>query len=262
MRKIKTKHDTFKIFDSVAEFAAECEATNTEKSQSGFGGTWEDALALAKAGDCANVIDAQSLLDKLDCEINTEGLQSATWAHNVVGAFPDVPAFLGGEPECMLTKIHERSERNEINIYFSPFCSAGFSDESARERGIAVLALVLALQKIRAVNLYYLSASSAENHVVPIQTNPMIISEAAYAISDTRFFRQLGYVYLHTQSGGWDGHWASWFRHRDQEHSVKVIKECFDLGADDVVIPPVGLYDAISSDPVAWINGILDAHRE
>lgn len=262
----------FERFDSVADFAAACRSAgvnDNEHSGSGGGGdsswageTLNQAYDYAENGNPALVAKAESVLDKIDSELDTSGLSPA-WRNSVVGAFPNVPAYLANDPESM-RHLHRNTENTngEVNVYYAPNCSSSISNLESRKRGVTVLALVMALARVRPVNAYFFSTLGTKDQLVRIQTNPMVLSEAANALAATGFYRQLSYGYAHT--GGWPGRWARWFDYGNPRACIPLVKKALNLTDEDLVIPPMTQREWKAGglkDPVEYINAQLDKYR-
>ena len=259
----------FRMFNSVQEFVDTCAAETTarvrreyssEDTRRWTGHTWQEAHDIAKAGDIGAVPKAEEMLDKIDAEIDTSGL-TPRWEDSVVGAFANVPAYLAGAPESMRNKRDSHTNKGEVNVYYSSVTSADIKKEMSYDRGITMLALVMALQRVRAVNLYYFTTlGKAYDHVVKVQTNPMVMSEAAHVLTSTSFYRNLSYGMATTK--GWKGGWARWSSYGNDKVIVDTLKRTLDLADDDVVIPTMHRRNTgMMADPVKYINGHLDRYR-
>src|SRR4029077_8682402 len=75
---------------------------------------------------------------------------------SVVGFIPNVPAVIAGRPDCMYNRgwIEEPNAVAPLSVYVETTVSAGVSDREIINRGIAVLAFVLAMESVRPVDLY------------------------------------------------------------------------------------------------------------
>lgn len=265
MRKGTGKADGWTFFDSVSDFVADIDRKHItrEDNRSFCGGMdFGEALNAARNGDVSGVEHAQAMMDQINADVDTEGLRDC-WQHSVVGPFPNVPAFLAGDPECMFSRRRVSGGRvlGPVNIYYSPVCSAGIAAADAYKRGVAVLAAVMLLSRIRPVSLSFVTCyGDGSDHVIPIRTDPMVLSEAAFAISGVAFYRALSYGW--SRARGWDGKWAPWYKENSTDYVIAKYKDILSLGDEDIVIPPVHFSDEISADPAKWLNGILDKYRE
>ena len=144
------------IFDSMSELAAYFE-THERARGSGdstitphghdwtLGLAFEDTLAHMRGKVWSEGVD-QIVHGFAEAPMQTYGRGPAI-AHDVAGFFPDVPAMLAGQPDCMLDL------RQDEQIAQSPIVTVGFGGYSggtdsyeAINRGIAILALVDALE--------------------------------------------------------------------------------------------------------------------
>ena len=56
-----------------------------------------------------------------------------TWEQDIAGAFPDVPAFLAGDPQCMRRMANQVSDTRPIRIFVGMASSCTFSSEQVRQ---------------------------------------------------------------------------------------------------------------------------------
>jgi hypothetical protein len=68
-----------------------------------------------------------------------------TIRHDFCGALVDVPAFLEGEPECMVDFVEHRTEGEVVEIILNGYFSVGIAQEHMVDRAIAVASLACAV---------------------------------------------------------------------------------------------------------------------
>lgn len=145
-------HHAYQTYLSVADFVSDVtEADNIlHKGSDHFsGGSWETARQLAKDGWEDGVLEASSIMEEALKTIEEEldlPVFKPVW--DVAGASVDIGRYLAGEPECMVTfqPIKESNAGRVVTLVASLSVSASISTQTMLKRGMAVLALALALQ--------------------------------------------------------------------------------------------------------------------
>ena len=207
----------YHLFESSAEFADACDNPGVRRfgndSRAAWaGGTFDEALAFARHGDMSYVSEAERLVEKIDSEIDTEGVRP-TWEQSVVGSFPLVPAFLAGTPEAMLARTDVPDARGDLDLWVELGVSACVSQENMRRRGVMVLAAAMALSRVRNVRVTCFTAFRFNNMVIPLGT-PLDVSEACGMITQTSVTRRLAYNYSDSVTMSNTGiPWAKWGVH-------------------------------------------------
>lgn len=112
------------------------------------------------------------------------------------GGYLDVGAAYAGSPVCLVQRRVVKDERAPVKIVFDCSVSGAISAETIERRGAAVLALVQRLSAERAVDLHViggLKASGAGTMIaaMPIQTRPLDLGRAAWALSSPSVLRRL-----------------------------------------------------------------------
>lgn len=120
--------------------------------------SFEECEQRARFGDNSIVARAESLLEKLD----KPEIIDYSYASSVQGAYPVVPEYLAGFPECMREKRISETETGPIRVFASQFVSASVSPEDAMKRGVAITALIMRLQMTHSVELFLVSARLAQ----------------------------------------------------------------------------------------------------
>lgn len=257
----------FTHYESVDAFLADVRAAGCERNNVQWcGDTWSGAMDKAANGDLAAVDEANAIMDSIDHQIDTSGLRPV-WGNSPVGAYPNVPAFLAGDPESMRARTMMQSPKGPVTIWFSPVCSAAISVEDARRRGLAVLALVLALQRVRPVHVRIVTAYGKGDHTVQIRTEPMVLAEAAHCLTATSFYRALSYEFAE-KVHNWKGGWAPWYKqaYGDEQAIIAEFRTRLNANADDLIVLPMdythGAHREMIDTPATWINRVLDQYRQ
>jgi len=150
------------------------------------GESQETTLRLSQTGDTALVPEAELLLSKLDTAIETTRPQ---WQRSPAGAFCSVPDVLAGLPTPMRRRVDVPDERAPITILVCSSCSAGIDAKTMQKRGTVILALVMALSRLRPVSLQSLATTygiDAEGETIitnEINTAPLDLATACYVLT-------------------------------------------------------------------------------
>lgn len=251
---MSTPKSTLVQFASLREFWTAC----PEKAPAGWGMNeveeWSgnQTYTEARANLWKGFPDAVKRSDKLLAKIEAEGieLRQESWDTDLIGYFPCVPAFVSGDPDCMFTPIDECSQTAPMRVYASVCLSAGFESDDLEKRGVAILALVRKLSLIRPVELYLYADQAGKQPVIRMETCPLDLITASYALSNAGFLRKLCFGWGYT-GNGFDGGWAYGWGGGTADAARKA------LGADptDLVIPGSHYSNAdLLKDPVKWVN--------
>jgi hypothetical protein len=252
-----------KTYDSIGAFCAalDAEAPADKKAKRGndwYGNqSWEQARKSVIEGYLDVVPKANTLIEKL-AGASIE-LDQAQWELSMAGAFPCVPAYLADAPEAMFRQVQVKTETAPVRIFASVCCSAGVDAETLEARGVTILALCMKLTSIRPVELYVYAdmggRSGGKGHAimpcVKVETSPLDLSTATYALSHAAFLRQLCFSWAYPK--GWDGAWA-WGSSPTDADSIRQTSEALGVGEHDLLIPGGYLNDPLITRPVEWIN--------
>jgi len=213
------------------------------------------------------VADAEAMLQEINSKVSLKGLRES-WTLAPEGAFPCVPSHLAGSPEAMLQRqrnLKVASQQSTLKVYYSPTVHAGVKPKAILQRGTVVLATVLALSKVRPVELYYYSVTGKGDVIIRIQTNPMKLSETAWVITSPGVFRGMSFK-RSSDLFGWEGRrgqWAGGSNVASWKTKVASQRKALELSEADLLIPGAQMQDmGLLKDPVGYINDLLDAYRE
>jgi hypothetical protein len=160
--------------------------------------TAEKAMECARNGDASLVARSDEYLSALEIEAPTS--QAWRTLDSVVGAFPNVPAYLAGNPHNMRLRRRTNVDTAPLTIVVDIGSSAGVSQDQLLKRGAALLALVRVLSNLRPVELYATTmlGSDTEAHItiVKIDTTPLDLARAAFMLSHPAYGRGLMYQYF------------------------------------------------------------------
>lgn len=257
-------------YDSLAEFARDCRSAGVPSHYSGAGDAdwWGGDSLSALLGKCLSgeerhIPKAEALMELLREEIE---IPRATWSPSAHGAFPDVGSFLAGEVECMRHMRSDPSATTPVRIYFDPTSWAGIAASDLVERGVAALALTMALAQMRPVELWTYSDLDSNGSdlaliCAQIQTNPLMLSEACFALCNPGYARGLTYG-LAERRMGFQGMWGFGDWDSDPKSRAELMRQALRASPDDVVIPGAGERDELIKDPVGFIRRELARHRQ
>jgi hypothetical protein len=254
-------------YDSTAALAADYVKQNAKAASIHHGGwdqgnSWyggeslEASLRFAQSGDIRLVDKAEALLDKLDTTIETN---RKVWEPAPAGAYVCVPDVLAGRPTPMRRLTHQQDEMSPITILAVSTSSAGISADTLQRRGTVILALVMALSRVRPVSLQQLTIVDGKHEgetviTSEINTAPLDLATACYVLTSAGFARRLTYGLAAAHNkfrGGWPANFNYGSPHRYYEilkgRLVSDPSRCLVIGAAQ-------LGDEMLSDPVRWIN--------
>lgn len=246
-------------YESIGAFCAALDSTarESEKRKNGndWNGnqSWEQARKSIIEGHLDVVPKANALIEKL-AGASIE-LEQSQWELSMAGAFPCVPAFLADSPESMFRQVQVKTETAPVRIFASVCVSAGIDSETLEARGTTILALCMRLTAIRPVELYVYADMGGKGHAlmpcIKLETSPLDLSTATYALSHTSFLRQLCFSWAYPK--GWSGQWA-WDEQPNSERGIRKTKEALGVGEHDLLIPGGYATDPLITRPVEWIN--------
>jgi hypothetical protein len=228
-----------------------------------FGGeTVNDSLRFAEQGDTSLVAEAETLLADLELSIETPRQQ---WSRAPAGAFASVPDVLAGLPTPMRRLTAAPDDHSPITILSCLTISAGITAKHIRQRGTVILALTLALSRIRPINLSTLTITdgpldgTGENVItVNIDTKPMDLATACYVLTSAGFVRRLTYGIAAVKNGfngGWPRDYGYGRPNRDGgTYFDRLVPR---LGLDPVstlIIPAAEFGDPLIKSPLTWLK--------
>jgi len=252
-------------FDSPAEFARAAEAVpeSARFCPSWWTGEdWGEASRRAASGRLDRVADAEKLLEELQAEVVTP---RSEWVASRAGSFPCVPEALAGFPEPMRRRVVVPSDKAPIRVFVDLVSSAGIEHEHLERRGVAALALAMALGAERSVELHAVvgegDRSGRKIVVMKIPSAPLDLATACNALTSIGLIRGLGYSYCTAEHKHWD--WAFGYYPSDDGLRAKYVRQLrAALGASDadLVLPPTFLTDPAVKDPVGFVRRGVAEH--
>jgi len=253
-------------YDSTAALAADYVRRDAKAASIHHGGwqgnSWyggeslEASLRFAQSGNTKLVPAAEALLSKLDTAIETN---RKSWEPAPSGAFVCVPDVLAGRPTPMRRIAYQQDETSPITILVVTTSSVVISSDILAKRGTVILALVMALSRLRPVSLQQICAvdGKADGETIitsEINTTPLDLATACYVLTSAGFARRLTYDLAAAYNkfrGGWPAE-MSWGNSDPYFDRLKA-----KLVADParcLIVKAAQSNDELLSDPVRWIN--------
>lgn len=258
--------EKIKRYPSIASLARDAEAVKPFHLSLMSGGAYfghesaEDSIRLAISGDTSRVAAAEKLLSQINAEID---VPERPWIADCAGAYPVVPDFLAGMPDCMRRRDTVESDAAPVRIFHCIEGSMALSADQMMRRGCAVLALVMALSRVRPVELLvYCSLTDDRGNdssviAAPINSTPLDLATAAYALTSAGFVRRLVYNLARHHHFG---------RRRCGLDYPRVtgaaVARALGGSESDLVTDRGSYSDPLINDPVAWVNAQLARYRE
>lgn len=225
------------------------------------GDSWYNGESLAQTleyadrGNTKLVPSAEKLLTQLDMTIETP---QQVWNPSPVGPMCDIGDYLAGVPDCMRTIEYEMDDTNPITILATTTSSAGVDSETLEKRGTVILALVMALTRVRPVSLHQLCFVHGHHEgetviTSQINTAPLDLATACYVLTSSGFARRLTYR-LAERLNGFNGSWPVKYRYGHPQPYLNYLKERLAPDPSRCLIIGAAEYgDELLQEPVAWV---------
>jgi len=236
----------------------------------GFRGhTFKDALDLLANGYMIHYDRAKSIIDKLEVsDMLTNNVQ--VLETSIAGFVPNVAAYLSGSPETMfcLEDIEQPNIAAPIRIFIEVNASAGITTEKMVNRGVAIVAFVMAMNCIRPVELYAVSCNMDDicfctyATVVKIPSGPIDMARALYMLAEPSYYRSLGQSAIQFMSdsvmySGQHGFNVG----RSEKIYSEYARQMLRCEPNDMYIKGASLKDSkVYLDPIGWVNDMVKQH--
>lgn len=271
MRKVESEYkgrkDQYLILDSgeIPQYADKHRSVllgRTTGSWSG-GSTHAQFEQRIRTGDTDLVHQSDEFLAKIEDQVPL----SRGWRNfdDVVGAVPNIPAFLAGHPQCMRRRERTMKQTAPLAIYMDLTSSAGISAKSVQKRGVTLLALTRLLVDHRPVELYvgtslgdYGRLAGSYTTMWRIDTAPLDLARAAFFIGATVMSRGFGYG-ITIQELKSNGNWPFDNYGLHCETAKQRMAAAFP-GSDLLYLPPIMVNDELVEKPVEWIKRVLEGY--
>jgi hypothetical protein len=232
--------------------------------QANFDRSWSGdsnhTATLALNGDESLVPMAEKLIDKLDASIESVG---QVWKSDVFGQVINVPSYLADISTPFRRIVNQVSDVSPVRIFVGIVCSGGISQQAMQERGVTIMALVMALQAIRPVEviLYHETEIGDRDslYTIPLESRPVSLAHTINALANVYVARDLTYSIAY--SDGFQGGWPKGYSGGKptanyQEWRAKVL----GITEQDILIESTYITDEILTNPVKWINSHLSLY--
>lgn len=220
--------------------------------------TYQQIIERANHGDDSLVAEAEKLIAQLDADIE---LEHREWLASPHGAYPVVPEAIAGSPTPMRHQTRVPAENQPIGIWIDLTSSAGVSYDLIRKRGIVVLALLLKLQQIRAIDLHCCCIFPDDQNggtfvdlIMP--TRPLQLGVICHVLTCVGFARHVMYGAMQKLNK------SRLLRVTREDKEFRAVGSIPD---NDVTIVGSHLYDVQElSNSLAWVQGMVNkyVHRE
>jgi hypothetical protein len=255
--------DYFALANSMADLGREAPglapANSYERNASNMGwygdATFDEACKLAIHGDVKLVAKSDALLDKFErYAFETSG---KGWRNDVVGALPDVPAYIAGHPLNMRRRTRLDSAAAPIAIIVDTTISAAINAKTIMRRGAAILALVRILAGRRPVELWAVSQIDARDGGCAtigarIDTTPLDLGTAAFALTHPAFPRRL--CYSMARKYGFSGSWPYHKGGESRDCMVDMLRPAMPHVTECLFMPGMHVLDEAANEPELWLE--------
>ena len=246
------------LFMEAGEILGVAREQNMDASLDWSGDTRETFLRKVELGDESMVAESEKFLAMIEDQVP----MSRGWRNvdDVVGAVPNVPAFLAGHPQHM--RRRERTMRNTapLAIYMDLTSSGDISERDVCKRGVVLLALTRMLVEHRAVELWVGAslgmAGRAGTVAWRVDTAPLDLARSGYHVAATAMSRMFGYHMCRktfATSGGWP--FDNYDLHR--RTALTRMQAVLGNGGELMYVPPIYMSDPMTRDPVGWLKGVM-----
>jgi hypothetical protein len=191
------------------------------------------------------------------------------WADEVTGHFPNVPAYIAGQPLNMRRRVKREHEASPIAIAVDLSSSGVISAQHMEARGSAILALVRAPSSRRPVELYFGSGNDARggdclHQFYKMDTTPLDLARAAFCLSSVAVSRGALFSIVKNGYGGrlqqpYLSHMGITIAGRNYRDTIKRALPHIE---DVIAVPQIYAADRSITDPVGWVKEYVKAHGD
>lgn len=247
-------------FDSIGDFIRDAEKriSFSEDKRDWFGNQSErEAADCALHGDERYTTQAATWFERY-CD-----LLPSTVAYGVInspfGARFNVAELLNEGATPFRRRARLSSDINPLHVVVSLTSSGGIEAADCEKRGMAVLALVQAIEQVRPVTLDLMveldGRPDGYGYVLMGIETPLSLSQSAFALCSEGFTRGIAYKWLKASFGSF-GRWPEGFS-SDSRVYTPLVKQRLGLSEADLFIPPIYLSDDAIRNPEKWLQDKL-----
>lgn len=228
--------------------------------------TYKTLADRIEAGDDLAAAEIEKITSKIESHLlMTTG---SAVRDDVMGAVPNVPAFLTGSPLCMRTRHNAKTGRGPISLFLETTTSSGFSGRERITRIAAMVSLARALSIHRPLNLWFNVTWGGLGRLtqtsIQIETNPIDVSRIAALCANIETVNSLGSQDSHriaaahiAQTGRYWGSWAYDVPILERKFAGEILARVISPGSE-VAYLPAGLLSADDlTNPEGWVESML-----
>lgn len=208
-----------------------------------------------------------SLVERSDqylAKMEERGFLSKAWATtlDVVGATPNVPAYIAGQPMNMRRRYRTKKPSGPLSIFLEATGSAGaMSEAETMERGSAMLALVRILSEQRPVDIWacitYGSQHEMNALLVRLETVPLDLGRAAHMLVKLQHAACYGHRVLTDVIGHQPGSWSYGTPELERKYCGEIFRRFLHPNSDILYVPAAYTRDTNIAKPAQWLNDML-----
>jgi hypothetical protein len=262
--EIQKTHAGAKDHFAVYDMQGFCEDADTlsQKASSSWYGNQDTGTAIkyAREGDLSQVAPSQALLDQFESLVFVS--RKFRVIDDIVGAVPNVPAFIAGQPMSMRRRVRQTSASAPLALFIDLTTSGGICANDVRKRGIAILALVRLLSNLRPIEIYVMTGlggyQTAEYCIVRLDTSPLDLARAAHMLTSVAVARDLCYRLCNKVGASSRSAWPYGYDvELQRKHGQEIMRRVVQPGSEILFMPPMYLTDEAVQAPVQWIKKML-----
>lgn len=220
---------------------------------------YRDHLEKMRRGDLSKV----PLSDKYLCDLEDDVFLSKAW-HNetgVIGALPNIPAYLAGVPTNMRNRVRAKKPQGPLSIFLECTGSGSTMREHALGRGAAMLALVRALSDQRPVDLWlcvtYGTTNEMNGMLCRIETMPLDLGRAAHMLCSLPTTASIGGDIIAQVIGHNPGSWSYGVPELERKWCGEIFKRFLHPYSEVLYVPAALTGDGGLGDARVWLRNML-----
>jgi len=249
-------HDNIILCD-VPGLVEKCEArTMGSDYESQFYG---DHVEKMKRGDLSKV----ALSDKFLSDLEDDVFLSKSWTNQtgIVGALPNIPAYLAGVPTNMRNRIRSRRPQGPLSVFLECTGAGSTMGPDAMHRGAAMLALVRALSEQRPVDLWLCVTFGHHNEMngllCRIETMPLDLGRAAHMLCSLPASASFGSHVIGQVINHSPGSWSYGVPELERKWCGEIFKRFLHPYSDVLYVPAALTGDGGLGKPRDWLRNML-----
>ena len=210
-------------------------------------------------GDTSLVAEAEAQIALIENQIETPRIG---WERSPAGAFCSIPEVIAGMPTPMRRRTQVPDEHAPITIIVGTASSGGLHQEVFRRRGITIVALVMALARIRPISLHIMDPSYGPTNtdgtpgetviMARVNTTPFDLATACYVLTEIHFTTTVMYRLEEHVTGRVI--WPNGYMQNQAKYYEGLCGRMGLLQKDTLVIRDAFLGDTMITQPIEWLN--------